>query len=135
MFKIISLWTSSTFKNIYFYSLEQLKKKKCFIHTYTHVHTERGVWMCIYIYIYICVYIYIYNFFFFFFFINVWKHVSCPALISHQPGVITVLVAQGSTATPSATKQLLPLDRLFKRIIYLPDQLKGEITLYVHLHF
>ena len=31
----------------------------------------------------------------------------------------TVLVAQCGTATPGATKQLLPLDRVFKRNIYL----------------
>ena len=30
----------------------------------------------------------------------------------------TVSVVQGSTATPSATKQLLPPDRIFKRNIY-----------------
>ena len=30
----------------------------------------------------------------------------------------TVSVAQGGTATPSATKQLLPPNRVFKRIIY-----------------
>ena len=35
-----------------------------------------------------------------------------------QPGVITVSVAQGGTATPGATKQLLPPERVFKRIIY-----------------
>ena len=38
----------------------------------------------------------------------------------------TVSVAQGGTATPGATKQLLPPDRVFKRIIYIyiytPDQ-------------
>ena len=41
-----------------------------------------------------------------------------------------VSVAQGSTATPGATKQLLPPDRVFKRIIYIymPDQLRVEIT-------
>ena len=31
----------------------------------------------------------------------------------------TVSVAQGDTATPGATKQLLPPDRVFKRNIYL----------------
>ena len=58
----------------------------------------------------------------------------------HQPpsrGDKTVSVAQGGTATPGATKQLLPPDRVFNRIIHIctPDQLKAEITLYVHLHF
>ena len=63
---------------------------------------------------------------------------------SHQPPIRsdnTVSVAQGGTATPGATKQLLPPDRVFLKNIYIyiyiyrPDQLKGEITLYVHLHF
>ena len=64
-----------------------------------------------------------------------------PALISHQPRVMTVLVAQGSTVTPGVTKQLLPPDRVFKRIIYIyiyiymPDQLRAEITLGIYLYF
>ena len=74
--------------------------------------------------------------------------IPCP----HQPpnrGDNTVSVAQGGTATPGATKQLLPPDRVFKRIVYIyiyiyiyiciyiytPDQLKADITLNVHLHF
>ena len=42
-----------------------------------------------------------------------------------------VSVAQGGTASPGATKQLLPPDRVFKRYIYIyiymytPDQLKA----------
>ena len=48
---------------------------------------------------------------------NVWKHVSYPALINRQPGVITVSVAHGDGATPVATMQLLPPDKVFKRII------------------
>ena len=42
----------------------------------------------------------------------------CP----HQPpnrDDNTVSVAQGGTATPGATKQLLPPDKVFKRIIYI----------------
>ena len=61
---------------------------------------------------------------------------------THQPltrGDNTVSVAQGGTAIPGATKQLLPRDRVFKRIIYIyiytPDQLKTGITLHVYLHF
>ena len=82
----------------------------------------------------------IFIFFFFFFIIQrVKAHaIPCP----HQPptrGDNTVSVAQGSTATPGATKQLLPLDRVFERIIYIyiymPDELRAEITLDVHLHF
>ena len=70
--------------------------------------------------------------------------ILCP----HQPATRsdnTVSVAQGGTTTPGTTKQILPLDRVFKYIyiyiyiiyiyIYMPDQLKGEITLYIHLHF
>ena len=40
----------------------------------------------------------------------------------------TVSVAQGSTATPGATKQLLPPDRVFKRILYI------YIYIYIHTH-
>ena len=45
----------------------------------------------------------------------------CNTLPSSAPsrGDNTVLVAQGGTATPGATKQLLPPDRVFKRIIYI----------------
>ena len=45
------------------------------------------------------------------------RAIPCPP----QPptwGDNTVSVAQGGTATPGATKQLLPPDRVFKRIIY-----------------
>ena len=40
---------------------------------------------------------------------------TCDTLLSSaaNQGDNTVLVAQGDTATPSATKQLLPLDRVF----------------------
>ena len=37
----------------------------------------------------------------------------------------TVSVAQGGTATPGATRQLLPPDTVFKRNIYL----------YIHIYF
>ena len=71
-------------------------------------------------------------------------HTTCDTF-PHQPPTAsdnTVSVAQSGTATPGATKQLLPQDRVFKRIIYIyiyiyiymPDQLKAKITLYV-LHF
>ena len=67
------------------------------------------------IYVNICIYIYI--FFFFISSYNMWKHVWYPALISHQPrGNNTVSVGQGRTATPDATKQLLPLDRVSKKL-------------------
>ena len=67
----------------------------------------------------------------------------------HQPptrGDKTVSVAQGGTATPSATKQKLlgSLKELYIHIymcvcvcvcVWTPDQLRVEITLDVHLHF
>ena len=37
---------------------------------------------------------------------------TLPSLAANQ-GDNTVSVAQGSTATPGSTKQLLPLDRVF----------------------
>ena len=46
------------------------------------------------------------------------RAVPCP----HRPpnrGHNTVSVAQGGTATPGATKQLFPPDRVIKRIIYI----------------
>ena len=46
------------------------------------------------------------------------RAIPCP----HQPptrGDNTVSVAQGGTATPGATKQLLSPDRVFKKIIYI----------------
>ena len=49
----------------------------------------------------------------------------------------TVSVAQGGTATPVATKQLLPPDRVLKELyiyIYTPDQSIAETTLDVHLY-
>ena len=52
--------------------------------------------------------------------------IPCP----HQPptrGDNTVSVAQGGTATPGATKQLLPPDRVSKRIIY--------IYIYIHENY
>ena len=46
---------------------------------------------------------------------------TCNTLSSSaaNQGDNTVPVAQGSTATPSATKQILPPDKVFKRNIYL----------------
>ena len=67
-----------------------------------------------------------------------WKHVQYPVLISRQPGMITVSIAHGSTATPGATKQLLPPDRVLRELyiyIYAPDQLRAEITLDVNVNF
>ena len=57
----------------------------------------------------------------FFFFIIQRVKSTCDTLTSSatNQGDNTVSVAQGSTATPRTTKQLLPPDRVFKRNIYL----------------
>ncbi len=61
-----------------------------------------------------CVCIYI-----FFFIIRVKACViPCPHQLPTR-GDKTISVAEGNTATPGATKQLLPWDSVFKRIIYI----------------
>ena len=101
------------------------------------LHTDRLAIQINGIYIYIYIYIY--------FIIQRVKAraIPCP----HQPpsrGDNTVSVAQGGTATPGATKQLLPPDRVLREsyiyiyiyiYIYTPDQLNAENTLDVNLHF
>ena len=67
------------------------------------------------------------------------RAIPCP----HQPptrGDNTVSVAQGGTATPGATQQHLPPDRVLIELyiyiyIYTPDQLRAETTFDVDLHF
>ena len=94
---------------------------------------------CIYIYIYIYIrtHTYIWMYIPFFFIIQCMKEhaIPCP----YQPPTRsdnTVSVVQGCTANPGATKQILPPDRVFQKMIYIyisiymPDQLKGEIALY-----
>ena len=68
-----------------------------------------------YVYIY-----FIYLFIYFFFFYTTCESM-CDILASSaaNQGDNAVLVAQGSTATPGATEQLLSPDRVFKRNIYL----------------
>ena len=58
---------------------------------------------------------------FFFFFHHTTCESTCDTLASSaaNQGDNTVSVAQVGTATPGATEQLLPLDRIFKRNIYL----------------
>ena len=73
----------------------------------------------------------------FFFFDHTCESISAANLASSaaNQGDNTVSVAQGGTATPGATEQLLPLDRVFKKIyisMYTQDQLKADITLDVH---
>ena len=68
---------------------------------------------------------------------------ACAIPCPHQLptwDVNTVSVAQGGTAIPGATKQLLPPDWVLKELyiyiyIYTPDQLRAETTLDVHFHF
>ena len=66
---------------------------------------------------------------------------TCDTLSSSatNQGDNTVSVAQGGTAIPGATKQLLPPDRVFKRNIYLYiHKINSKQTLhwtFVHLHF
>ena len=57
----------------------------------------------------------------FFFFHHTTCESTCDTLASSaaNQGDNTVSVAQGGTATPGATEQLLPPDRVFKRNIYL----------------
>ena len=72
----------------------------------------------------------------FFFIIQRVKARAIP--YAHQPPTRVASVAQGGTATPDATKQLVPPDRIFKKYIsiYTPDQLKQTLHLtFVHLHF
>ena len=76
---------------------------------------------------------------FFFFIIQRVKArvILCPHQLPTR-GDNTVSVAQGGTATPGVTKQLLPLDRVLRDLyiyIYMPDQLRAETTLNVNLHF
>ena len=63
------------------------------------------------------------------------RAIPCP----HQPptrGDNTVSVSQNGTATPGATKQLLPQDRVLRELyIYTPDQLRAETSLDVNLLF
>ena len=79
----------------------------------------------------------LYIFFSFFFFHHTTCESTCDTLASSAANQDdnTVSVAQGGTATPGATEQLLPPDRVFKKIksMYTQDQLKADITLDVRL--
>ena len=69
--------------------------------------------------LYIYIYIYVIHIYFFFHIQRVKpRAIPCP----HQPptkGDNRVLVAQGGSATPGATKKLLSLDWVFRKIIYI----------------
>ena len=77
--------------------------------------------MCLHTYIhtYICLSLSIYIYIFFFFHHTTCES-TCDTLTSSaaNQGDNTVSVAQGGTAIPGATEQLLPLDRVFQRNIY-----------------
>ena len=65
------------------------------------------------------------------------RTIPCPHQLPTR-GDNTVSVAQGGTATPGATKQLLPPDRVLREsyiYIYTPAQLNAETTLDVSFHF
>ena len=104
---------------------------------YVCVHLCMHVSACMYI----CMSLYVFISMNFFFIIQRVKARAIPC--SHRPpsrGDNTVSVAQGSTATLGATKQLLPPDRVLREsyvyiYIYTPDQLNAETILDVNLHF
>ena len=89
------------------------------IHIKTHIsiYSYKHMYVNTYIYIHIYMYMYIHIYFF------IIQHVKARAIhCPHQPptrGDNTFSVAQGGTTTPGATKQLLPPDWVFKRIIYI----------------
>ena len=75
------------------------------------------------------------------------RAIPCPHQLPTR-GDNTVSVAQDGTATPGATKQLLPPDSVLREVyiyiyiyvcvcvcVYTPDQLRAETTLDVNLHF
>ena len=78
----------------------------------------------------------VFTYIFFFILQGVKAHaIPCPHQLPTR-GDNTVSVAQDGTPTPGATKQLLPPDRVLRELyIYMPDQLRAETTLDVHLHF
>ena len=108
-----TLWSVS---QLYYYSgIASMGIFPIHTHTHTHTHTQDTY---IYIYIYI-------NFSNIYFFFLCFHHATCEntcdtlASSAANQGDNTVSVAQGGTATPGATEQLLPPDRVFKRNIYL----------------
>ena len=82
------------------------------------IHLSARVYYCYDIVQYIYIYIYIFFFIFFIFIFFLIQRVKARAIpYPHQPpsrGDNTVSVAQGGTATPGATKQLLPPDRVLR---------------------
>ena len=95
----INLNYINSFKCLFFLFLYHLA---CSLFLVTHTHTHTHAHICIFFTIKTC-------------------ESTCdirPSSAGNQ-GDNTVSVAQGGTATPGATKQLLPPDRVFKRNIYV----------------
>ena len=76
------------------------------------------------IYIHIYVYAYIYTYFFFIIQRVKVRAIPCPHQAPSQ-GDNTVSVAEGGTATPGATQQHLPLDRVLR---------KSYIYIYIYIY-
>ena len=77
--------------------------------------------VCVCVCMCVCKYIYIYIVYICIFFHHTTCESTCYILASSAANQSdnTVSVAQAGTATPGATEQLLPPDRVFKRNIYL----------------
>ena len=91
-----------------------------------HSRFGKNAHMCMHIYIYIYIYIYTHTHthtdIYFFFFHHTTCESMCDTLTSSaaNQGNNTVSVAQGGTATPGATNQLLPLEHTHVHIyIYI----------------
>ena len=86
--------------------------------------------MCVCVCVCVCVYKLVSNIFFFSIQRVKARAIPCP----HQPptrGDNTVSVAQGGTATPGATKQLLPPDRVLRES-YINIYIYIYIYIYIH---
>ena len=97
----------------------------CVLYVYTCVCFYVYVHVCIYVYVYACVRVCVYKYVRMYLYACIRLKISskrvkaraipCP----HQPPVrddSTVSVAQGGIATPGATKQLLPPDRVLREL-------------------
>ena len=97
---------------------------------YTNEDHPWGIRKCI---LWVYIYIYIHTYIHLIFIIQRVKACSIPC--PHQPptrGDNTVSIAQDGTATPGTTKQLLPQDRVFKRITHTHTH--THIHTYTHRH-
>ena len=102
-------------------------------------HTNPHTHIYIYIYIYIYTNLPIYQSIYFFIIQRVKaRAIPCP----HQQltkGNYTVSVAEGGTATPDATKQLLPPDRVKRELyiyiyIYIYSSHTHQTQIYIHIY-